>query len=485
MSHWRLCVAMISTGLVLGLSAPLAAEDFSPRAARAAVHRAVTFFREHCSAGGGYVYIVSADLSMRKGEEPVSATTAWTQPPGTPAVGQAYLDAYKLTGDPLLLEAAKETAKALERGQLVSGGWDNSMEFDPEQRRQHAYRVDMGDRRPSGKLRNTTTFDDNKSQSAARFLMALDAELKFEDAALHEAVLSALTAFEKAQYPNGAWPQRYSSFPVASEFPVLQASMPSDWPREHTGVKYGANYTLNDGAISDLIATFLDAYDIYGDERYLATARRGGDFFLLAQLPEPQPGWAQQYDQEMHPVWARKFEPPAVTGGESQSVMQSLILLYRRTGDRKYLEPLPRAIDYYRRSLLPNGELARFYELGTNKPLYFTRAYVLTYDDSDLPTHYGFKVPSRLDRLGAQLTEVERLPVDQLWQPARRKAPKPSSSLSKRAEAVARGLDDRGAWVEPGTIRDLQGHEHNTDVISSKTFIKNLTTLAEYLGANK
>ena len=35
----------------------------------------------------------------------------------------------------------------------------------------------------------------------------------------------------------------------------------------------------------------------------------------------------------------------------------------------------------------------------SNKPLHFTREYELTYSDDDLPTHYGFKVGSKLDEL--------------------------------------------------------------------------------------
>ena len=31
------------------------------------------------------------------------------------------------------------------------------------------------------------------------------------------------------------------------------------------------------------------------------------------QMPDPQPGWAQQYDYDMRPMWARKFEPAAIT----------------------------------------------------------------------------------------------------------------------------------------------------------------------------
>ena len=34
-------------------------------------------------------------------------------------------------------------------------------------------------------------------------------------------------------------------------------------------------------------------------------------------------------------------------------------------------KPVPRAIQYFRKSQLKDGRLARFYELQTNRPLYF------------------------------------------------------------------------------------------------------------------
>src|SRR4029077_9180464 len=105
--------------------------------------------------------------------------------------------------------------------------------------------------------------------------------------------------------------------------------------------------------------------------RYRAAAERGGAFLILAQMPEPQPAWAQQYDRKMHPVWDRKFEPPAITGLESQDALETLLLLHRKTGDRKYLAPIPRALDYLKKSRLPDGRIARFYELKTNRPFYF------------------------------------------------------------------------------------------------------------------
>lgn len=467
--------------LISGAVAPAAPPTHEE--ATAAMHRAVAFFRTHCSAEGGYVYRLSADLSLREGEGAVGSTTAWIQPPGTPAVGMAYLDAYLLTGDPILLEAALETAEALIRGQLISGGWDNMIEFAPADRARYAYRVDVPEGNP-GRRRNTTTFDDDKSQSAIRFLMRLDEALKFQHAQVHEAALYALDAFVKAQYPNGAWPQRYNQFPNPEDYPIQQARFPESWSRDYPGEDYKSYYTLNDSTISDLILTMLDAWDVYQDERYRQAALHGGDFLLLAQLPDPQPGWAQQYDRDMQPAWARKFEPPALTGSESQAVMQTLLVLYRRTQDQKYLEPIPRALKYYRSCLLPEGGLARFYEIETNRPLYFTKEYELTYSDDDLPTHYGFKVGSKLDRIETEYERLLTTPVEKLWNPKPLKAPELSDALARDAQEVIDALDERGAWVEKGEMRyqETNGTMH---IIESRTFCDRLLTLARYVAATK
>jgi hypothetical protein len=451
-----------------------------------AMHRAVKFFRANASASGGYVYQLSADLSRREGEGKVGRTTAWVQPPGTPSVGIAYLRAYQLTGDPMLLDAAKETASALLRGQLRSGGWDSKIEFAPEQRDKYAYRVDDS---AGGKLRNVTTFDDDKSQSAIRFLMQLDKVLEFKDQAIHEGVLYALDGVVRSQYRSGAWPQRYSEFPDAGDHPVLEATIPKDWPRTYPGNNYAGFYTLNDNTMSDLIGTMLDAWDVYDDPRFLQAAVRGGDFLLRAQLPEPQPGWAQQYDARMQPAWARKFEPPAITGGESQGVMRTLILLYRRTaahndGAERFLQVIPRAIAYYRRSLLEDGRLARFYELGTNRPLFFTPQYELTYSAEDMPTHYAFIVSSKLDRIEAELNDARKTAPADLWKPKRIAPPRASSRLGQTAATVIGALDDRGAWVEDGRLRYHGPEDATREVIRSDTFCENLGTLADWIAAN-
>ncbi len=71
---------------------------------------------------------------------------------------------------------------------------------------------------------------------------------------------------------------------------------------------------------------------------------------------------------------------------------------------KKYLKTLPSAISYLRRSTLPDGQIARYYELQTNRPLYMQRTgdeYALTFEDTDLPSHYSWKMASQVDRLEA------------------------------------------------------------------------------------
>ncbi|MEZ6051378.1 MAG: pectic acid lyase, partial [Planctomycetaceae bacterium] len=180
---------------------------------------------------------------------------------------------------------------------------------------------------------------------------------------------------------------------------------------------------------------------------------------------------------------ARKFEPPAVTGGESQGAMRTLMMLYRRTSDDKYLEPIPRAIAYYRSSLLPDGRLARFYELGSNRPLYFTKNYQLTYDDSDMPTHYGFKSSSHLDELEKDYDQLRRHSLANLESNEEPAMPRMSGKLRRHTAEVLSSLDERGAWVQDGRMRNFGEDNDTRRVIESATFAKNLRVLATYIAA--
>ncbi len=459
-------LATFSSQLADAADRPLASE------VTAAMRQAATYYREQVAAHGGYVYFYSLDLSQRWGEGSATADQIWVQPPGTPTVGLGYLKAYQATGDKFYLAAATDAALALAYGQLKSGGWTNCIDFDPRGRRVADYR------NGKGRGKNNSSLDDGQTQSAIRLMIHTDRALEFQHEVIHESAQAALDALLNAQFPNGAFPQVWTG-PV-EQHPVMKASYPGyDWRTEGRIKNYWDLYTLNDNVAGYVADTLIDAYTIYDDERYVDALRRLGDFLVLAQMPDPQPAWAQQYNYDMQPVWARKFEPPAIASDESQEAIETLMKIYRVTGDRKYLEPIPRTLAWLRQSRLPDGSLARYYELQTNRPLYMERrgdVYRLTYDDSNLPSHYGWKIESRVDaleqeyaqRLAGQSTAAADVSVDRAEQTRR----------------ILGQLDGDGRWISTYQGEALVGQpkfERGSRYLSSEVFSRNLTALSEYL----
>ena len=80
--------------------------------------RAAEFYRAQAAAHGGYVYYYALDFSERWGEGKATVDQIFIQPPGTPAVGMAFLKAHTATGDKAYLAAAQAAAEALVAGSL-------------------------------------------------------------------------------------------------------------------------------------------------------------------------------------------------------------------------------------------------------------------------------------------------------------------------------------------------------------------------------
>lgn len=445
----------------------------------AAMRRAAEFFVANASVEGGYVYYLTLE-GRRLGEGEAAATEVWVQPPGTPAVGEAFLDAFDATGEAFYLEAARKAGHALAYGQLESGGWRNSIDFDSAGPRVDRYRNGKG--RNSGAGNNFSTLDDDISQAALRFLSRLDLATEMEDPTVHDAVNFAISRLLEAQYPNGAFPQGWTG-PSANRPGGIKASFPDyDWRSEGRIKEYWNEYTLNDGIALTVTDTLLHLWNDRGDDRALESLKRFGDFLLLAQLPDPQPAWAQQYNAEMHPIWARAFEPPAVSGRESEDVLLALIKIAAITGETRYAEPIVPAVTYLERSLLPDGTLARYYELETNKPLYMQRAgkgYEPTHDDSRLPDHYGWKNPSRIESVkDAYRAHLAGRHLDDIFAP-------PSVDPATVAKILAE-LDGEGRWItvhEGGKAR-LVGQPKFAEgerYLSSEVFATNLSLLSRAL----
>ncbi|MBL9153265.1 MAG: hypothetical protein JNK37_12300 [Verrucomicrobiales bacterium] len=478
-------------------------------AVKAALVRGVTFQHREVARHGGYVYRQSADLSLREAEGIPAPDTIWIQPPGTPAVGEAFLDAYEATRDPACAQAALDAALALTRTQMHSGGWYYSGHFGEQERAPWFHRLDpqgqplpdptpTGDRdQPAGwhltreakyRGKNETILDDNVTQAALHFLIRIDQALSGRNAEIRGAVEHGLTALLNAQYPGGGWSASFDRYPAqpadAAAYPPIKASYPDDWPRTWPKDFRGC-YVTNDELMTRCVTTLIRAHLAYGatDPRPMAALRRAGDFILAAQMPEPQPAWAQQYDEAMKPCWSRAFEPPAISTRESEGLLRSLIEIAALTGDRRYLEPVPRALAYLRKCELPEKKLPRFLELRTDRPLYFTRGpggkgFEMTYDDSRLSSNYGWINDSHLDEIEADFRAVLG------GAPLREKPPVEPGALAETVSGILAAQDDRGAWSTAGGImRDASGRKTEPvgGVIESATFIANVAALCQFL----
>jgi hypothetical protein len=210
----RLCACMIILWVCTSGSLRAAqTSELSIEAVRTCIDQGIAFFHS-INTQGGYVYYVTVDLKQRWGESEVDAQTIEVQSPGTPAVGMTFLQAYRVTRKTDHLNAARDAAFALIRGQNALGGWDHTIRFD----RAKARRV---------------SFDDDQTQGAIRFLMALDQAMN--DATLTGAIDKALALMIKAQLDHGGWPHMYPP-----------------------GGSYHDYATFNDQGINDCIRVMMD-----------------------------------------------------------------------------------------------------------------------------------------------------------------------------------------------------------------------------------
>jgi hypothetical protein len=444
-----------------------------------AMKKATLFMRSQASFAGGYAWSWPTDFSTAKGEDRDSPSLVMIQPPGTPSVGLAMLEAYRVTGDKLYLQGAKEAAQCLLWCQLASGGWTADFDFHSDQARRTHFRrdLDAGDTERGGRS-SLTTLDDDKTQSALLFLLELAHSPDGKtDAELNRALDFGLDSLLAAQAGNGAWPQRFSG-PAEAKQPTVKASIPKDWPRKWPNVDYTSYYTLNDGNLLRAVQLLRRAYELSRQERYLAAIRRVGSFLIAAQLPAPQAAWAQQYNEPMQPVWARKFEPPAVSSVESIGALYTLVEIWLATGDESFLKPVAPALDWLQRSKLPEGTWARFYELESNKPLYCKKdSYELTYEDKDLPTHYGFKADDSAAKKLAELQEF--IALGHAGALAKRALPDTAKDWTSKAKGAA------GKTVTALTTQDKKGYWKEDGLISAGLYVKHMKAMTLYLEASQ
>jgi len=190
----KLALALVLFALAISPDLALASDSLAAQA-QSAMKKATRYFRS-ISTNGGYVGMYSPDLQERYGEavyEKARPTEIWVQPPGTPTIGQCYLQAWKVTGDKYYLDTARDVARALVWGQRQIGGWD--------------HRVDVAhlaaDAKTPIRKEGRCTFDDNITQGALKFLIAADSEI--DEPWLTEGVELGIAFMIKSQFANGAF----------------------------------------------------------------------------------------------------------------------------------------------------------------------------------------------------------------------------------------------------------------------------------------
>ena len=127
----------------------------------------------------------------------------------------------------------------------------------------------------------------------------------------------------------------------------------------------------------------------------------------------------------------------------------------------------------YKREVLPDGTMPRYRELKTNRALYMTRPpgvsgnsnapgyYEFTYEDKNLPSHYGWKQPQHLDELAQQYDALKKgarpspkvtqrvTPGGKLFTVWRDdpEAKRTVAQLEPEVRQILKDLDAQGRWV--------------------------------------
>ncbi len=157
------------------------------------------------------------------------------------------------TGDHFYLDAATDAALRVVYGQLKSGGWTNSIDFDPKSKFVADYRNSRG----HGK--NNSSLDDGQTQSAILLMVKVDKALGFKNQTIHQAAVDCARRLAASAISQWRFP---SSLDRAgrSDNPPIKASYPDyDWRTEGRIKNYWDMYTLNDNVTGYVADTLIAA----------------------------------------------------------------------------------------------------------------------------------------------------------------------------------------------------------------------------------
>ncbi|PKA97873.1 PelA/Pel-15E family pectate lyase [Flavobacteriaceae bacterium MAR_2009_75] len=375
---------------------------------------ATTFMVETVSTNGGYVWLYLPDFSRRWGEMEAYKTMIWLQNPGTISMGHVFLDAYRATENEYYYQAAEKAASAIIWGQLSEGGWNYMVDFAGDRSLKNWYKTIGKNGWRLEEFQNyygNATFDDDVSTDATRFLLRM--YLEKLDPKYKPALDKAIGFILESQYSNGGWPQRY---PLRYDF------------EKHGFPDYTSFYTFNDDVIWENIDFLIYAYLVLGENRFLEPIYKGMDFYRISQ--DTSGAWGQQLDMQMKAASARTYEPTAFLPGATAENAFLLMKFYQLTGDTKFLEGVPKAIDWLEKTRLPEdkneGDRTHptFVDIESHNPIYVHRKgsnskygrYYTDTDDKNLLSHYYGKTRVPLQKLKAEYQRISKLTKEEATQ---------------------------------------------------------------------
>ena len=236
------------------------------------------------------------------------------------------------------------------------------------------------------------TFDNGATTNELRFLAR--AFRATNEPRYQQAFRKGLSHILEAQYPNGGWPQFY---------PLSKG--------------YHRHITFNDNVMVRILELLRDVSKS-SDYRFLKTEDRtkaeaavtkGIDCILRTQIKQngKLTVWCAQHDvKTLAPAWARFYEPPSLSGAESVGVVRFLMSVEEPTP--AIIAAVEGSIEWFRSVAIHGMRLdkftdaegqddkwivadpdanplwARFYEIGSNRPIFLDRDSVVRYSFSEI-----------------------------------------------------------------------------------------------------
>lgn len=280
---------------------------------------------------------------------------------------------------------AGSIAKSVLLYQTESGGWPKNRDMTQPPDAAFLAETQYDHRAPTIDNDATTT----QIQLLARVVTA------HGDAPIRQAVLRGIDYLLDAQYANGGWPQY---FPLITGY--------------YTHITYNDNAMVNALNVLRDVSIGAPTYAFVDAERRTKAAdavQRGIACILRTQIR--QDGkltvWCAQHEEtSFEPAWARNFEPPSFSGEESVDVTEFLMGIDRPSAE--VIAAIEGAMAWFQivpvhgwridntagsdgkpdRHVVADAQApvlwARFYELGTNKPIFIGRDKVIRYDFNEI-----------------------------------------------------------------------------------------------------